>query len=706
MTGPYAYAAWAYRRAGWAGVLPLPPGAKWPPPGGYTGWAGVEPSGPDVQAWIDGPEGAGNVALRLPAGVYGLDVDNYGGKHGAAALALLEDACGPLPPTWVVSSRDDGVSGIRLYRAYLPIGRRWRDQPAGGGAGIEAIHLGHRYAVVWPSVHPETGRKYVWTDPGGVTLDGPVPELATLPELPAAHVEALSEPGEVRVGEMAGHAETIQAVMRWREGDPCPRVSDAAARAMRGLVGALHGASLHPVSTAGAFELCCLGWEGHVGVRRALAEHYALHVEVRRARGEDGEAEWWREVRGAIGKLPAATAREACDCGLWAGQGVTFTPDELGVVTSVTAEGGDAVASDPSGGVGGVTRLLRRSALASLPPVEPLIANMISLRSAGIIVGPTGVGKTFTTLGLACAVATGTPWLGRTTTRTPVLYVVGEGAYGLDARISAWEQEYGVPVGDDDLAFRVKPGSLIEVGTWSELFADAREIGARWVVLDTFSSLASDADETKDAAVIMRRLSDLAVALDGTASLVHHPGWSDADRVRGGYQFEANADEVLLLKRGNKRDEIVMKRKKVKEGPDGEEIPLLRKSAHGSLVIVARGDEFGDIEADRGTARVLALIDVMVSTYGDEGPGGTRDEIRNIFSGRPEVAGLKPDAMRQAFGRAWTRLAELRRIVKVGAHEKFRFLSVTNLTALDHFEGEPPLGLSVWDKDVNAWVEM
>jgi Holliday junction resolvase RusA-like endonuclease len=55
--GPYGEAAWAYRAAGWAGVLPLPPHAKTAPPGGYTGWAGLEPSGADVQTWVDGPQG-------------------------------------------------------------------------------------------------------------------------------------------------------------------------------------------------------------------------------------------------------------------------------------------------------------------------------------------------------------------------------------------------------------------------------------------------------------------------------------------------------------------------------------------------------------------------------------------------------------------------------------------------------------------------
>ena len=40
------------------------------------------------------------------------------------------------------------------------------------------------------------------------------------------------------------------------------------------------------------------------------------------------------------------------------------------------------------------------------------------------------------------------------------------------------------------------------------------------VVLDAFSSLAPDADETKDAALVIRRLSDLSAEINGAAGQV------------------------------------------------------------------------------------------------------------------------------------------------------------------------------------------
>ena len=55
--------------------------------------------------------------------------------------------------------RDDG-SGILLYR--VPSGVDPTTWPTGAGPSIEIIRHAHRYAVVWPSIHPETGQPYRW----------------------------------------------------------------------------------------------------------------------------------------------------------------------------------------------------------------------------------------------------------------------------------------------------------------------------------------------------------------------------------------------------------------------------------------------------------------------------------------------------------------------------------------------------------------
>ena len=55
---------------------------------------------------------------------------------------------GPLPATYITTSRNDGVSGIRMFR--VEPGLRW---PTGPGKDIEFVHKGHRYAIVRPSIH-------------------------------------------------------------------------------------------------------------------------------------------------------------------------------------------------------------------------------------------------------------------------------------------------------------------------------------------------------------------------------------------------------------------------------------------------------------------------------------------------------------------------------------------------------------------------
>ncbi|MEO3853716.1 AAA family ATPase [Acrocarpospora sp. B8E8] len=239
--------------------------------------------------------------------------------------------------------------------------------------------------------------------------------------------------------------------------------------------------------------------------------------------------------------------------------------------------------------------VLSRSQLATLPKVQPLVAGVVSWPAAIVLIGAYALGKSVLAHALACCIATGTNWLGHATTRRRVLVVVGEGAYGLDARIGAWEKAWNnsVPVSDDDLTFMIKPGSLRDASTWDELTEYAVTGGYGFVVLDTFSSLAPDADETKDTPVIMRRLSDLSAAIDGSTMLVHHPGWSDAGRARGGYTFEANADEVLILAGlAEGSDMLTLTRKKVKDGPNGAILWLRRRPSHGSVIIEgARHDD-------------------------------------------------------------------------------------------------------------------
>jgi hypothetical protein len=207
--GGYGEWAWQYREQGWISVLPLPYRKKTPPPADYTGQivkkTGLAPHIPDdpqIAAWVElNPRG--NLCLRMPGDVIGIDVDAYeyryrdkktgemvdGLKTGDIVIAEMEDQLGELPATWRSSSRTEGVSGIRFYR--VPASLSWHDV----GEHVETIWWGHRYAAVWPSINPDSDARYLWLDENDPDSGwGPwIPKVTELPELPEAWVRHLSQ---------------------------------------------------------------------------------------------------------------------------------------------------------------------------------------------------------------------------------------------------------------------------------------------------------------------------------------------------------------------------------------------------------------------------------------------------------------------------------------------------------------------------------
>ena len=181
----------------------------------------------------------GNVALRLPPGVLGIDVDAYGEKVGAASIATAEAELGPLPATWIATSRPGTPAGIRLYR--VPEGLTWR-----GLRDVDPIHAGVRYVTAAPSIHPATGNAYVWLDPDG-TMYGDaeaLPRAEELPELPTAWVDYLSRPATTSANAGPVDADTVAAAIAGMpKGDPCACITRAAGKTLV-TTGARHDAYL------------------------------------------------------------------------------------------------------------------------------------------------------------------------------------------------------------------------------------------------------------------------------------------------------------------------------------------------------------------------------------------------------------------------------------------------------------------------------
>lgn len=268
--GPFGEAALALWAAGWRGVLPLPERSKANPPSGYTGAQGGWPSYADVHAWTEGREADGNVCLRLPQHVLGVDVDDYADKRGAATLAAAVERWGDLPATWTITSRE-GASGIRLFT--VPEHLHWPGELPGGD--VELLQYRHRYAVAPPSLHPE-GRRYRWQRPDGTT-SLTAPPVDDLPLLPQRWVDGLTAgraaADVARAGVDRGGAGAWLAAHDGT-GRPCPAVRAAARRALLDL----RAGSRHDGALRATMRLASLAAERHSGAVAALGDVHAAFL--------------------------------------------------------------------------------------------------------------------------------------------------------------------------------------------------------------------------------------------------------------------------------------------------------------------------------------------------------------------------------------------------------------------------------------------
>lgn len=193
MTDIYGYAAAAplYRAAGWMQVIPLPEGRKTPPPAGFTGRSRKPVTDEQVRFWSQSDPTA-NTGIVIPEGVLVLDIDAEQGHQvkadGAKGISELSQELGALPATW--SSTSHGIDSPARHLFYkVPEGLAWK-----GGAieGVDILQPGHRYSVVWPSIHP-SGEMYCWYTPSGSTTSQ-IPHISDLATLPWKWVDYLRKP--------------------------------------------------------------------------------------------------------------------------------------------------------------------------------------------------------------------------------------------------------------------------------------------------------------------------------------------------------------------------------------------------------------------------------------------------------------------------------------------------------------------------------
>jgi P4 family phage/plasmid primase-like protien len=310
--GPYGRAAKGYWDEGWT-PLPLPPASKSPPPKGWTGGSktnsGERPSADQVSEWM-AAHTDGNIAIRLPRIVLGIDVDQYKDKVGGKTLAACVERWGELPDTWISTSRLDGSgSGIRWFR--IEDGLAWPGQLPGGG--VELIRWDHRFAVVAPSIHPETGAEYVWVAPDGSSTtdeDGwEFPAINELPYLPEAWVTGLTE-GKLWTPRAEADMTSVEVTDWLKErgtGAECSIMQRTLQKGLQEIRKAGADGGAHDATRDAIWAVVGDAASGHAGIRPALERLMAAFKEAMKDRDPNREwrGEWRRMLEDGVRKVAA-----------------------------------------------------------------------------------------------------------------------------------------------------------------------------------------------------------------------------------------------------------------------------------------------------------------------------------------------------------------------------------------------------------------
>ena len=183
-----------------------------------------------------------------------------------------------------------------------------------------------------------------------------------------------------------------------------------------------------------------------------------------------------------------------------------------------------------------------------------LIDGVLEEDSVVALVGPPNCGKSFLALDWACSVATGLSWQGHDTVEGPVVYLAGEGRPGLQRRINAWQEQFGVIL-PSRMQISTRGADLTNLEHVKAVAHALEGITKRsgespkLIVIDTVARHFGESDEnsTRDMNKFISLLDDLRRAWNCTILLVHHSGKDATKGARGSTALRGAVDTEYAL---------------------------------------------------------------------------------------------------------------------------------------------------------------
>jgi putative DNA primase/helicase len=206
---------------------------------------------------------------------------------------------------------------------------------------------------------------------------------------------------------------------------------------------------------------------------------------------------------------------------------------------------------------------------------DHLVKNLLLAGSLFVVYGESNSGKTFIVLDIALAVAAGIPWRGRRTQRGLVIYVAGEGAASVRARVTAYRITH--PDIDGGLPFAIIPQavdflSLDSIACLIEAVRAAEsECGEKSVliIIDTFARAIPGGNENdaQDVGLAVAGADRIRNETGACVGFVHHAGKDPTKGARGSSALRAATDtEILIEGQSGIRTATVSKQRDLESG--------------------------------------------------------------------------------------------------------------------------------------------
>ena len=206
---------------------------------------------------------------------------------------------------------------------------------------------------------------------------------------------------------------------------------------------------------------------------------------------------------------------------------------------------------------------------------EQIVRGLLLAGSLFVVYGESNSGKTFWVLDLALAIAAGIPWRQRRVRQGLVIYVAGEGAASVRARVAAYRVSH--PEVGGGIPFAIIPQAVDFLNPESVLSlleairAAESECGEKAVliIIDTFARAIPGGNENdaQDVGLAVANGDRVRLEIGCCVGFVHHSGKDPAKGARGSSALRAATDtEIYIEAQSGQRTATISKQRDLETG--------------------------------------------------------------------------------------------------------------------------------------------